>query len=215
MTPIALYPSDASLKKGGALGVFLLFIGYQYLTWSPNGEPIIPAMFALGGLGLIGLCVWRYFKPRPSFEADANGFSVMGKKRRSWDEYRGARIYTMRVGFIPAARWVIVKTGKTILGGKVHIKWTHLSSNAADMAAEIEAYARIAKLMAEGHAAGAMAPQAQATNSGSIHRPQGAPTPSPRPAERPYTVAAQAAGSSPVQSVPSFGERLFGNRKVM
>lgn len=206
MTPIALYPSLGSLKKTAGFGAGIVFVSYQFLTWSPDMNGAVPAAIAGIGLFMIAQAGVRYLKPTPSFAADEDGFSVMGKKKRGWDEFRGTSIHTARVGIFPAARWVVISTGKSILGRKAHIKWTHLSAPARDMAAEIEAYAVHAKRKLDlTHAL------ADVPDSAPVQQVAGPRRSSPQP----VVTLANAAGGGPVQSVPSFGERLFGRRKVL
>ncbi len=207
MTPIVLYPSDSSYKKAAAIGGFNLFMAYQLYSWAPDMSGWVPAVIAVIGAGLIGQTAWRYAVPKPSFAADASGFSVMGKKKRCWDEYRGVKLRALRIGFFPVGNWVIVKTGKSVLGGSVHIKVTHLSAPAHEMAAQINVYAKHAQRAQDLTLAMAAIPARQMV--GNVAQPTG------RSRANPMTTAFQGGNSGPVQSVPSLSERLFGRRKVI
>ena len=217
MTPIALYPSDRSLKKSAGVGGFFMFVAYQFTTWSPDGSIIVPLMFAVFGLALIYPLVKNQIKPSPSFQADEDGFSVMGKPKRTWDEYRGAKVTTIYMWFIPISRSLVIKTGKNILGGRVQINAAHLSAPAKEMAAEIENYARHAQRkesLNEAMSAIPAAPRVSPVASSAGHRRPN-PVPTPSAVQTFTTPQPQATTSSPVQSVPKLSDRLFGRRKVI
>ena len=229
MTPIALYPSDASHKKSFAVGGFMMFMAYQIHTWIPDGSRLTPAMLALAGLGVIAQTVWRKANPKPSFEADAGGFSVMGKSKRPWDEFRGVSVHSIRVGIFPVAQRLSIKTGKTILGGSIPINFTHLSGPAKDMASEIQSYGQHAKRKDDLVEAMSVLPATPLT--GRMDAPAGRrradPVPTaafapamsqeqaPANAMRSLRKAQVRVGAGPVQSVPKMSERLFGRRKVI
>ncbi|WP_044043188.1 hypothetical protein [Octadecabacter antarcticus] len=199
-------PATDRTKKTAAIGAFNLFMAYQMYSWVPDMSGWVPALMALIGAGLIALTAWRYTIPRPSFAADVSGFSVMGKKKRSWDEYGGVKLRTLRIGFFPIGSWVIVKIGKSV-HGSVHIKVTHLSAPVSDMAAEINAYAKHARRAQDLTLALAAIPATQLIGEGT--------QPTGRCRADPMAPAFQGGNSSPAQSVRTISERLFGRRKVI
>ena len=218
MTPIELYPSDRSLKKAAGIGGFSMFIAFQFKTWSPDGSIVAPFMFSIFGLAMIYPFVKNHIKPAPSFEADEDGFSVMGKPKRNWDEYRGVKVNTIYLWFIPISRSLIIKTGKNILGGRIQLNPAYLSGSAKEMAAEIEAYARHAQRKVDLNEAMSTVPATP------VVKPIGSPEGRRRADPVPIATAGQtfaktqtkaALGASPVQSVPKFSDRLFGRSKVM
>ena len=154
--------------------------------------------------------------PKPVFDADAEGFSVKGKAKRPWSQFRGVSVYRAQSGLITVGKFVRVKVGKSMLGGNVQIGMTEMSGSAEEMVFKIGAFAEAMK-------SGEMAlHQYQVPPVGAVVeppkvRPQHAAAPQPEPvfAPRPLAARIQAADAGPVQSVPSMGERLFGRRKVM
>lgn len=229
MTPIALYPSDSSHKKSFGVGGFCLFMAYQVYSWAPDAAGWTPAVLAMVGVGVIAQTAWRKANPKPSFEADQAGFSVMGKPKRTWDEFRGVSVHSIRVGIFPVAQRLSIKTGKSILGGSIPINFTHLSGPAKDMATEIQAYGQHAKRKDDLVEAMSAIPATPLT--GRMEEPAGRRRADPMPTAA-FTpsmpddqagVAAMRApkrhvvrvGAGPVESVPKMSERLFGRRKVI
>ncbi|MCW1952307.1 MAG: hypothetical protein KIH44_013185 [Octadecabacter sp.] len=218
MKPIALYPSDRSLKKAAGIGGFLLFLAFQFKTWSPDGSIVVPLMFTVFGLAMIYPFVKNHLKPSPTFEADADGFSVMGKPKRNWDEYRGVKVNTIYLWFIPISRSLIIKTGKTILGGRIQVNPAYLSGSAKEMAGEIEAYARHAQRKEDLNAAMSGIPATPLV--GPVASVEGRRRANPVPTASTGATFAQAqakvsSAAGPVQSVPKMSDRLFGRRKVI
>ena len=225
MKPIALYPGADQLLKTAQLGAVYVFAGFQILVWGAPSASIVAYATMVFGAWLIVMAVLRHRNPRPSFEADAKGFSVMGGKPRGWDEFRGVSVHTVRLGFVPILRWVVIKSGHSAFGRRLHIKWTHLSGDARSMAAQIEGYARAAKFADEvedlrrgammfrkapGRVEGAT-PASQP--AAIVDRPVAAipaatMRSSPKPAPTPASDAA-------IRSVAPLRERLFGRRDVI
>ena len=234
MKPIALYASEGTLKKTAIFGGVFLFLAYQAVTWtSGNGGPLAQVL-GISGLAMICQAAWQRFNPKPSFEADWDGFRVMGKEKLGWDDFRGVTVHTAHMGLFPIAQWVVVKKGKTMLEGRIYIKATHLSGPAKEMVADIAEYAQAAKRITAMASAEAVLAAADATR----HRfpPNVAPTTDANDTHRPVRPAADfmqpvaepvfekrgsfaerlsAAGLGPVEAVPSMGERIFGRRKVV
>lgn len=209
MTPIQLFPSDATHKKSMIIGAIVLFVTFPQASFSGDQNGALFALLSLFGFYMFAQVGWAKLHPKPSFEADADGFSVMGKPKRPWDEFRAAKVQTSYMWFIPVSRTVTITTGKSILGGRVYIRGTHLSAPAKEMAAEIATYAREAKFMQSSEAVmAAVVPEAAETPRALGVRPAaGAPVVARTP--KPVT------SGSPVETVPSFGERIFGRRKVL
>ncbi|AKS47117.1 hypothetical protein SAMN05444287_3249 [Octadecabacter temperatus] len=218
MTPIALYPSDRSLKKSAGIGGFALFIALQFKTWSSDGSIAVPLMFAVFGLAMVYPLVKNHLNPAPSFEADADGFSVMGKPKRSWDEYRGAKVHTTYMWFIPISRSLIIKTGKNILGGRVQINPAYMSGPVKDMASDIETYARHAQRKEDLNEAMLTSPASRLVRPVAPPADRRHANPMPTATAVGHSFASpqsQAASGSPVQSVPKLSDRLFKGRKVI
>lgn len=138
MEPIKFYPEKSNLTKGLVFGVVLFALGQGV------GDTVGTLMI-FAGLIVAGMSGYAMAKPSPCFEADAEGFSVMGKAKRPWSEYRGAGIHVMRYGFVPVGRWAYVQVGKRALTSrKLYIKWTHLPYSPKETAARIDAVAALA-----------------------------------------------------------------------
>ena len=212
MLPLELYPSD-SAKKRGLIGVAaLFFLAYQAMVWSRGGgHPTL--MWVFLGLGLAGLVPLgrNYLFPRPSFAADAHGFSVMGKTKRGWDQFRGAHVRTIRYGIVPISKTVVIAVGKSVIGRRIQIHPMHLSGSADEMAAEIQAYAQAAKMRAENACSDVPVMEK--------HEPKPAMAPATTMAsvapQRPRSFEDRLRDGGPISSTPRFSERIFGRRKVI
>ena len=80
-----------------------MFLAYQAVTWtSGNGGPLAQVL-GISGLARIGQAAWQRFNPKPSFEADWDGFRVMGKEKLGWDDFRGVTVHTAHMGLFPIA----------------------------------------------------------------------------------------------------------------
>ncbi len=208
MTPIALYPSRTTLKKTAALGGAYLLGACLLTQWVPEMPIYIPLAVALFGVVMIAQTMWRALRPSPSFKADEHGFIIMGKKRRSWDEFRGVRLHTARVGLVPVAKWVVVQTGRSVIGRNVHIKFTHLSAPAAEMAAEISAYAKHAQrkeCLVEALSTLPVPP---------VERGPFVGQEKPNMTAVPMMARSSEASRGPIQTVPSFSARIFRRRNA-
>lgn len=219
MLPLELYPSDSAKKRGLIGAGMLFFLAYQAMTWSRADElPTLAWIFL--GLGVAALVpvARSYVAPRPSFAADASGFSVMGKPKRGWDEFRSAQVRTIRYGIIPISKTVVVKVGKSILGGSIQIHPAQLSAPAAEMAAEIQRYADFMKV--NGDMAVAAGTILQKAEEARIARPVARPASGHAGQAEATPLAVRSfkdrlKDGGPISSTPRLSERLFGRRKVI
>lgn len=224
MQTLTLYPSEKNVKlsilSGAgaiALGGYLIFLngGVQFTAFA------VAAM--AGGVWMIVQGFRQRANPRPVFQADADGFSVKGKAKRPWSEFRGAHVYNASSGLFSLAKMVRVKVGTSVLGGYVQINALQMSDAAAVMAMQIERFAEAAKsgsvaTTVDKYAVPSMDAQSttRPTRPTRPMKPEsaqtdfGAPTPQPTFAQR-----LQSNDGGPVQSTPRLGERLFGRRKVL
>lgn len=139
MDPVAFYPDSTNLKKGIALGVVLLVMG-NAISGGLAGTLLIFLGFAVAGLS-----GYAFMRPSPCFEADADGFSVMGKTKRPWSEFQGAGVHVVRYSFIPIAKLCYVRVGKgKLMARKLHIRWTHLPLSPKETAQKIQLVATMA-----------------------------------------------------------------------
>ncbi len=227
LLPLELFPSDASRLKGFALGLVALFFAYK-LAGAADVENAVWLVWVFGGLGVIGVgaSVWSYLRPRPSFAADIDGFSVRGKRKRSWDDFRSVNVHTVRYWFIPVARNVVIRTGKSVIGGRQHIPNYLMSGSAKEMAAEIAQYVRAVQVERQNGAAAVlqrtapvMAQAAPQPAKAQRARPNAQQPAAPRPTRNaqpqgdPFMARLQESGGA-ITSVPRMSERIFGRRKV-
>ena len=152
----AIYPRQSNLATGVVIGLSFLFVGRHMVGLAVNGGSDEPFLYPVGFLAaVVGLwfsiaCGYRLLRPAPSFAADEDGFSVMGRSKRPWSEFQGVSIHKLRIYFIPTLAWVIVRVGNGKgFARRVHIKWTHLSGPAHHMADEILRIAAQAQSMTE------------------------------------------------------------------
>ncbi|MDD9978569.1 MAG: hypothetical protein OXQ30_12670 [Boseongicola sp.] len=148
---IELFPRTLNLVTGtvfgGALilvGMYLLELTEQVGAGDPNFDWILGGSFILFGAATAIMNVLPLMRPTPSFTADSEGFSVMGKRKEPWHKFQGIAIKRMTIFKVfPVLSWVVVRSGKgKVFSRKLHIKWTHLSAPARSMADEIEKFAR-------------------------------------------------------------------------
>lgn len=153
MEHIIHYPHRSYLLKGLALAGALLLVART--IWSagdmaPSGQAlgayamsvIFTAIAALLGY----ICLSALFSPKPVLEVDRNGFSVMGRAKRSWEQFQAVEVKTLRIGPLPLARWVVVRAGKSkTFARRLDIRWTHMPAPAAEFAKDISAYAALAE----------------------------------------------------------------------
>mgnify|MGYP000191597412 CR=1 FL=1 len=224
MTPIKLYPSEKTHKTSAALGGVNIAIAIGLWLALPSESLAVAIVMAIAGVAMIAATARRYANPKPSFEADADGFRVLGGKKRDWSEFRGVAVQHSQAVFSIGPGSVVVKTGKSILGGGTRIKYTHLSAPVAQMVKEIDDYARHAKRKDDLIVAMAAIPAAplvgQVAGNAGRRRSNPTPTAAVAPAMLASRLDQPAAtrpitGEGPVKSVPSFGERMFGRRKVI
>lgn len=222
MQPLALYPSTTNLKRGLGIGLAAAVLG-AYL-WTLDGAPEF-TFLALLGVGFGGymalVCGRRLHDPSAVFEADATGFSVKGKGRRPWEEFRGVQIHRTHSGPFIVSRHVRIKVGKSMLGGFYDLKWYELSGSAADVVMAIQRYADAA-MVTRHHATMDAVVKAQPLNlDARLDKPKEAPQQAPALMPTPIVEQAALAGrpihrpaadSGPIQSVPSLGQRIFGRK---
>jgi len=215
MRTLTLYPLKRNLQKGVVFGLAAVALAIYLYTLDGGIEfQALAGIAVLGGIWMAGKAALQLAHPRPVFDADSQGFSVKGKAKRPWSEFRGVVVHRQQTGAVSVTKYVRVKVGKSILGGHVQIGVTEQSAPAEDMVAQI---GNFADAMMSGVVAqekyhvppvDGVATPVQSRRAAPVQHAPSAP--------RPVTARAQqAAGSGPVQSVPSFGERLFGRRKVL
>ena len=200
---LTLYPRKRNLIGGIVVGVGCFGLTAVLPSIQPQvGESGNEVLNLLGGW-LILYYGYRMLRPKPSFEADMDGFSVQGSKTYPWSQFRGVALHGLSVNFIPSGRWVVVKVGKGILGRKLHIKWTQLSASPKQMVSQIAHFADVARAVEAQEAAPVQA--------------QAAPMSAQRPAQPAPSIGERLKENvgSPVSSVPTLSERLFGRRKVL
>ena len=240
---LELFPSDVSRIKGISLGLVFLCLAIK-MAGVAEIKQAIGVVWLLGGLGGLGLAasIWSYLRPKPSFAADIEGFSVRGKGKKSWGEFHSIGVHTVRYWFIPVARSVVIKTGKSVIGGRQHIPFHLMSGSAKEMVAEISQYVRAVKLARQRGAVNAMqgaeavmarAPQQPTPRNVDTHvqkrplmdqdRPDSVEKTQSGGMVRPTRRAEQKVNpmmprvkqsDDAIQSVPSLGERISGRRKV-
>lgn len=226
LLPIELFPSEMNRLKGIALGAVLLLFAYKMAGTAESEAVWVVWLFGLlGGFGFLA-SAWSYVRPKASFAADMDGFSIRGKRKKSWNEFRSVSVHTVSYWFIPVSRDVVVKTGKSMIGGRKHVPFYLMSGSAKEMAAEISQYVRavqVAKqrgtddVMQRAEALMTRAPR-QVVKA-EVELPHAnAPTTPPiidvnRPTGDSFMTRLQESGA-PVSSVPTLSERIFGKRKV-
>ncbi|MCF2870897.1 hypothetical protein L0664_07445 [Octadecabacter sp. G9-8] len=208
MATLTLYPSDLNKKLSVLQGVGALALG-GYLVFL-NGD----LQFNIFGYLVMAIGVWtgmrsvfQFFNPRPVFEADAHGFSVKGKTKRPWSEFRGVTVHKSSGGLVSLTKMIRVRVGKSILGGYVQINHLQMSEPALTMARRIEEFA--ASITRDGATVVDKYPVPRVEEN---VRPT---APEPAVQRRPPGLRPQDFGAGPVQSPPTFGERIFGRRKVI
>lgn len=92
-------------------------------------------------LFFLGRILHAYFTKKPSFAADNDGFSVMGKPKHPWSDFNGAQVKAVRVYFFPILSWVTVKTGTGLLAPTQQIQWGLLSDKPKKMVDRMNSFA--------------------------------------------------------------------------
>lgn len=141
---LVLFPKTSNLGIGCGIGVAMFFAGRWLVTAEGNAAlwPLIGILLTLGGAFVAASCAFRIWRPSPSFAADEEGFSVMGKRKQPWDRFQGVGVFSMKQYGTTTNQSIYVKVGKgPTFARKQHIKWTHLSDTAPDMAAKIHVFA--------------------------------------------------------------------------
>ena len=215
MSELKLYPRKSGLIIGLAFGVVALGLGSMYLL--QTGAPVKTLVIGAGIFGLGLFTIFRSLRgisrPKPSFEANADGFSIKGKAARPWSDYNGVDVHTSRVAYVFAVRQLQFKVGSGMKSRKQLISWMDLSTKAADMAQQVEAFAASVQ--------SGTAPVV-AHNAISTPIPKAAPSAlMDRIAAKKQTcpeldLAAAFRGDTggPVSSAPTLRERLFGAQNV-
>ncbi|MFQ1702513.1 hypothetical protein ACJ5NV_18160 [Loktanella agnita] len=140
-----LYTSQGSMIRGSLFCLFQITVGRIIMRIA---DADIALMYWIGLAWCLGFTfvmlriIHAYFTQKPSFEADNDGFSVMGKPKRPWSDYHGARTKGVHVYFIPILRWVIVKTGPGLLGSQQQIHFGHLSEKPKKMVGRMNSFAQ-------------------------------------------------------------------------
>ncbi len=142
---LVLFPKTSNLAIGVGIGIAIAAVGRWLVNGTDNAAiyPVIGVLTVIGGVWVAASCAFRIWRPRPSFAADQDGFSVLGKRKQPWEKFQGVGVQGLKQGGITTNRWVYVKVGKgPVFARKQHIKWTHLSDDAASMAEQIYAFAK-------------------------------------------------------------------------
>ncbi|GKY88397.1 hypothetical protein [Sinisalibacter aestuarii] len=147
MDQFDFYPAPKSLKKSVIFGLFYLGLGtgfWRILSTSdagiPTGGTVVAGLFCLTGANALVRGLRGLARPTPCFSADANGFSVMGKRTRRWEELADIRIRRIRIyGLISIGTWVSLRVKKNGRGltRRVEIPWSHLPDTPEETAAAI------------------------------------------------------------------------------
>ena len=146
MQKIELHPDRQNLLKGLAGAAVLAFVGLQFHGGTETTNYLAYILWLVAGVLAMQIGS-SLITPKPSFVADADGFSVMGKAKRPWSEFQSVQVETIRMYLIPVGRWVTVRAGSTrIFAQKLQIKQSHLSGPAKQMADAISRAAAIARM---------------------------------------------------------------------
>ncbi|MEL6958845.1 MAG: hypothetical protein AAGL89_07855 [Pseudomonadota bacterium] len=227
MQPIALFPSQTNLKRGLGIGVVCLAVfGYFRFFATASDLRFLGLIFLGFGGFFVARCGWLLLNPTAMFEANETGFSVKGKRWRPWAEFRGVSVVRASSGIGSLSQTVQVSVGRSILGGSVKIWWYEMSGPAMEMASAIGRYAEVARhvgaveTVPQPTAMQTPAPRHEpapvAAQPAAPAGPQGAASFTPRANQPTDPLSArlrEQAGGGPIQSVPSFGQRLFGRAK--
>ncbi len=141
---LVLFPKTSNLAAGAGIGVAMVLAGRWLVSAQDNAAiwPIVGALLMIGGAYVAATCAFRIWRPSPSFAADEEGFSVMGKRKQPWDRFQGVGVFSMKQYGMTTNQSIYVRVGKgPTFARKRHIKWTHLSDSAPDMAEKIHAFA--------------------------------------------------------------------------
>lgn len=142
---MTLTPAKSSATKGAVFCLFQIMFGRLFMA---AGDLDMPYLYWIGlawvlvFVAFLGRIGFAFFMQKPSFQADNAGFSVMGKAQRPWSDYHGAQVKAIRVYFIPIISWVVVKTGRGMLGSSQSIQWGCLSDKPRKMAEKMNSFAR-------------------------------------------------------------------------
>lgn len=142
---MTLLPAKGYVIKGTLFCLFQIMIGRIFMSAGAADNHWfywIGVAWVLGFLFLAGRILFAYFAKKPSFEADNDGFSVMGKGKRPWSDYKGAQVKAIRVYFFPILSWVVVKTGSGMMAPSQQIQWGHLSEKPKKMVEKMNNFAR-------------------------------------------------------------------------
>lgn len=141
---MTLFPAQGYVIKGTLFRLFQIMIGRMFMRAGASDQDLvywIGAAWMLGFVFLGGRNLYAFFDKKPSFEADNDGFSVMGKAKRPWSDYKGAQFKTIRIYFFALLSWVIVKTGTGLLAPSQQIQWGNLSEKPKKMAEKMNNFA--------------------------------------------------------------------------
>ncbi len=215
---LVLFPKTANLAVGVGIGLAIAAVGRWLVVSEDNTAimPVIGALAVLGGVWVAASCAFRIWRPRPSFAADEEGFSVLGKRKQPWEKFQGVGVQGLKQGGITTNKWVYVKVGKgPVFARKQHIKWTHLSDDASSMAEQIFAFAQkqaVAKQM-KGLIAEAAGAEAVADATRQAREEQAAagkfvtpPPMEPIKMQRPTADTRQAPAKSPKRAAADFSD---------
>ncbi len=149
---MTLLPAKNAVVKGAIFCLIQIMIGRTFMRIGAADKDLfywIGTAWVLGFLFFLGRILFAYFTQKPSFKADNDGFSVMGKPKRPWSDYKGAQVKAIRFYFFPILSWVVVKTGTGMMAPQQQIQWGHLSDKPKKMAEKMNSFA--AKQIAHGN----------------------------------------------------------------
>ena len=144
MSELIILPAKKKLVKEAMLGLAML--AFAAFLISGGGEDIAGPFWgwvgAVVGLFMVVSNGKSYFRTRPIFAGDADGFSVDGGQKLPWSDYRGVSAQLLTVGLTKSeVLHVDVEVGGK--NKKLGIQSSHLPTNATKIAQQIEGFAAI------------------------------------------------------------------------
>lgn len=105
MRELILCPTKRNLQKGVAYGLGAIGLAiYLYQLGGDIEFTLIAVGSFVAGLWMVVKSGLQLSNPKPVFSADASGFSVKGKAKRPWSEFRGVSVYRVRSGLLNRSR---------------------------------------------------------------------------------------------------------------
>lgn len=88
----------------------------------------------------------RLLVPHPVFEADEDGYTVLGTTKHPWSDLKSVQRNKFALNVLPFASWVTVKAGqRKKMNKQYRIDWAYLPGSADDLVDDIAACADAAE----------------------------------------------------------------------